>query len=59
MKCSSCQYERTDKGCETPGCMESIHMPDEVRAMRKRESEEREERERIQRIRSAMYAKGY
>ena len=55
MNCPACRYKETNNGCETPGCMLSIHMTDEVRAMRKREADERQERERIYAIR-ARYA---
>ena len=54
MNCPVCKYEQTERGCETPGCPDSIHMTDEVRQMRARETAEREECERIWRIRERM-----
>ena len=55
MKCLLCGYPKTDKGCETPGCFESIWMTPEVRATRLREAEEQTERERINKIRNGCY----
>jgi len=54
MICPSCKYEKTPKGCETPGCLESIYMTDEVRQRLAREAEERAERERIWKIRQRV-----
>jgi hypothetical protein len=49
--CPQCGYEQTEKGCETPGCLSSIWMTDEVRQRRARESAEPAERDRIHKIR--------
>jgi len=49
--CAECGYGQTDKGCETPGCLSSIWMTDEVRQRRKREAAEDAERKRIDDIR--------
>lgn len=54
MICVTCKYEQTPKGCETPGCPESIYMTDEVRQRVAREKAEREDRERIWKIRQRV-----
>jgi hypothetical protein len=52
--CLSCHYPKTDKGCETPGCMESIWMTGEVRQRREVEAEAQADRDRIDAIRSRV-----
>lgn len=50
--CTECGYAKTDKGCETPGCLSSIWMTDEVRLRREREAAEAADRQRINNIRA-------
>lgn len=50
--CTECGYEQTEKGCETPGCLSSIWMTDEVRQRRMQEAAEAADRQRINNIRA-------
>lgn len=54
--CPSCGYGQSLKGCETPGCLDSIYMTDEVRERIKRETAERIEREKIAAIRNRCFS---
>jgi hypothetical protein len=55
--CAECGYAKTEKGCETPGCLSSIFMTDEVRQRRKREADEAAERKRVDEIRGRLHVR--